>query len=257
MRHHQRGGGAELDGEVAVGDGVQRIAAHAVEAQLLRHELAVDRVAGAGQRGGAQRQAVDAAAAVGHALGVAREHLHVGQQVMAEGDRLGHLQVGEARQDGVGVLFGQVQQRPAQCAQQADDGVDLAAQPQADIGGDLVVARAAGVQALAGVTDQRGQACFDIQVNVFQVELPLEAAGLDLATDLRHAALDLGAVGLGDDSLLGQHGGMRQRTLDIEQGQALVEEHRSGVALHQVGHRFGEAGGPGFAFLGKLGGHGR
>ncbi|MNT33547.1 hypothetical protein D3C72_1694800 [compost metagenome] len=113
------------------------------------------------------------------------------------------------------------------------------------------------MQALAGIADQRGQARLDIQVDVFQVQLPFEAAGLDLALDLGHAALDPGAVGLGDDALLGQHGRVGQRTLDVEQGQALVEEHRGGVALHQVGHRFGEAGGPGFAFLGKLGGHGR
>ncbi|MNM67171.1 hypothetical protein D3C81_786910 [compost metagenome] len=177
--------------------------------------------------------------------------------MVAEGDRLGHLEVGEAGQDGVGVLFGQVQQRAAQGAQQADDVVDLAAQPQADIGGHLVIARAARVQALAGVANQRGQAGFDIQVDVLEVELPLERAGLDLATDLRHATLDLGAVRLGDDALLGQHGRMGQRPRDVEQRQALVEEDRCGVALHQVGHRFGEAGGPGFAFLGKLGGHGR
>ncbi|MNY28193.1 hypothetical protein D3C86_1621530 [compost metagenome] len=113
------------------------------------------------------------------------------------------------------------------------------------------------MQALAGVANQRGQAGFDIQVDVLEVELPLERAGLDLATDLRHATLDLGAVRLGDDALLGQHGRMGQRPRDVEQRQALVEEDRCGVALHQVGHRFGEAGGPGFAFLGKLGGHGR
>jgi hypothetical protein len=66
--HHQRGGGAELDGEVAVADGVERVGADAVEAELAGDELAVDRVGGAGQRGGAERQAVDALAAVGEAL---------------------------------------------------------------------------------------------------------------------------------------------------------------------------------------------
>ncbi|MGN5480558.1 hypothetical protein ACTMU2_38970 [Cupriavidus basilensis] len=128
------------------------------------------------------------------------------------------MQVGEARQDGVGVLAGQVQQRHAQRAEQRDDVVDLAAQPQADVGRDLVIARAARVQALAGIADQRGQARLDVQVDVFQVQLPFEAAGLDFALDLRHAARDLGAVGLGDDALLGQHGRMRQRPLDVEQG---------------------------------------
>jgi hypothetical protein len=60
VHHGQRGGGAELDGEVAVAHRVQAVLAHAVHAQGARHALAVQRVAGAGQRGGAQRQAVDA-----------------------------------------------------------------------------------------------------------------------------------------------------------------------------------------------------
>jgi hypothetical protein len=94
--------------------------------------------------------------------------------VVAEGDRLRHLHVGEARQDGVGVLLGQVQQGQAQLAQQADDVVHGAAHVEADVGGHLVVARTAGVQALAGVADQLGQALFDVQVDVFQVQQPFE-----------------------------------------------------------------------------------
>ena len=219
---------------------------------VLRHALAVDREGGAGQRGGAQRQAVDALAGVQHALGVAAEHLDVGQHVVAEGDRLRHLHVGKARHDGVGVLLGQVGQRAAQRLQQGDDVVDRGAHVQADVGRDLVVARAAGVQALAGVAHQFGQALFDVQVDVFQVEQPFEAAGLDLALDLGHAALDLGAVGGADDALRGQHLGVRERALDVEQGQALIEEDRSGVAFDEVGDGFGKARRPGFAFLGEL-----
>ncbi len=160
----------------------------------LRHGLAVERVAGAGQRRGAQRQAVDALAHVGHALGVAREHLHVGQHVVAEAHRLRHLQVGEAGHDHVGVLLGEVQQRLLQVGQQLGDQVDLAAQPQPHVGGDLVVAAAAGVQALAGIAHQLGQARLDVQVHVFEVELPVEGAGFDLAAICAMPALDGGVV---------------------------------------------------------------
>ena len=52
--------------------------------QRLGDGLAVERVAGAGERGRAERQAVGARAHVGHALGVAREHLDVGEQVVRE-----------------------------------------------------------------------------------------------------------------------------------------------------------------------------
>src|SRR5574343_999335 len=170
VHHHQAGGGGEFDGEVTVGHGVQRIVAHIVKTQQLRGVVAVDGEGGAGQRGGAQRQAVDALAAVGHALGVAAQHFHVSQHVVAEGDRLCHLQVGEARHHGVSVLLGQVQQAGLQLGNQRHDGVDLRAQPQADVGGNLVVTAAAGVQALAGVADLVGEAALDVHVYVFQVD---------------------------------------------------------------------------------------
>jgi hypothetical protein len=65
-------------------------------------------------------------------------------------------------------FLGHIHQRALQLAQQAGDQVDFAAQPQADVGGHLVVAAAAGVQALAGVAHQLRQARLDVQVHVFQ-----------------------------------------------------------------------------------------
>ena len=48
--------------------------------------------------------------AVGEAVAVALQHLHVGQQVVGQQHRLGALGVGVAGQDGVGVALGQVDQ---------------------------------------------------------------------------------------------------------------------------------------------------
>ena len=79
-----------------------------------------------------------------------------------------------------------------------NDSIDLAAQPKPSVGGDLVVARAAGVQPLAGVADQFGQALFDVEVYVFEFELPRELA-LDLFADLLQSALDRREIILGDD----------------------------------------------------------
>ena len=60
--HHRRGrGGLELDDEVAVGDGVDAVAADAAEAELAGDELAVERVGDAGEGAGAERQLVGAA----------------------------------------------------------------------------------------------------------------------------------------------------------------------------------------------------
>jgi hypothetical protein len=113
------------------------------------------------------------------------------------------------------------------------------------VGGDLVVARAAGVQALARVADQLRQARLDVQVHVLEVELPFEAPGLDLLVDLRHAAADRVEVGGGDDALRGEHVGMRQRAGDVGLPQPAVERHAGRVALDQLAHRLGEQRGPG------------
>ena len=175
---------------------------------------------------------------------------------MPERDRLRDLQVREAGHDRAGVLLGQIDQREAQSLQQIADAVDFAAQPQADVGRDLVVARAAGVQALAGIADQRRQARFDVQVHVFQIELPLELAALDFAPDLRHAALNRFQVVRADDLLRGQHRCVRERPFDVDEREPLVEEHRRRIAFDEFRHRLGEASRPGFAFFVQLGRHG-
>ena len=123
--------------------------------------------------------------------------------------------MGKTGQDHVNVLFGNGDQCLLQCNQQCAQHVDLAAQPQAYIGGNLVVAAAAGVQALAGVTDQLGQARFNVQVHVFEVEFPFEGAGFDFCAQRRHTALDGAMVGCADDALGRQHFGVRQTASDI------------------------------------------
>ena len=211
VHHGQAGCCGELNRKVAVTHGVQAVLADLRQALCIHHterardHFAVQRVAGAGQCGGAQRQAVDTAAHVGHPFGVAAEHLDVGQHVVAKTHGLRHLQVGEAGQDDLHVFLGNVHQRFLQVHQQPVDEVDLTTQPQAHVGGDLVVAAAAGVQAFASVTHQLGQTGLDVQVYVFQVQLPFKCTGQHLGRDLRHAALD-GCVVFGvDDALGGQH----------------------------------------------------
>ena len=69
-----------------------------------------------------------------------------------------------------------VEQRALERGEQLADGVDLVAQPQAQVGRHLVVARARGVQPLAGFADQRGQAPLDVEVHVLGVERPARSA---------------------------------------------------------------------------------
>ncbi len=79
--------------------------------------------------------------------------------------------------------------------------INAVTQPQADIGSDLVVTRAAGVQALSGIADQAGQSVLDVEVYIFQIQRPGELTAFEFTKNLRHAAFDIGQI-LGADDLL-------------------------------------------------------
>ena len=88
--------------------------------------LPVDRERRAGQRGRAQRALVQPLAGVGEPAAVAREHLDVGQQMMAEGDRLGRLQMREARHDGRRVRLRLARERELQRRERRIERIDAA-----------------------------------------------------------------------------------------------------------------------------------
>ena len=121
----------------------------------------------------------------------------------------------------------------------------VAAQPQAHVGRDLVVARAAGVQALAGVADERGQAPLDVEVHVLEVARPGELAALDLAP-YRAACRARSPRGRRPrgSSDRGEHSRVRERAGDVDVGEAPVEVDGRGVALDELGDRLAEAAGP-------------
>ena len=108
---------------------------------------------------------------------------------MAEAYRLGDLQVGKARHHHFRITFSQLYQRQLQRLNQQADLADFVAQPQADIGGDLVVAAATGVQTFAGIADFIGEEFFDVHVNIFQIQRPFDAAVFDVGQNLGHALL--------------------------------------------------------------------
>eukprot|EP01035_Chromulina_nebulosa_P034683 gene34683-biopygen22585 len=135
-----RGGGEIFDREVAVRHAVERIARRPVEAERRGRRIAIDRETRPGQRGRAQRAAIEPRARIGKAPAVARDHLMIGHQMMAERHRLRALQMRESRHHAVGMFFGARQQRILERDERRRDLVDGVAHPQFEVGRDLVVA---------------------------------------------------------------------------------------------------------------------
>jgi hypothetical protein len=92
------------------------------------------------------------------------------------------------------MVLRKIEQRPLRSLDQVDDLVDRCAQIEPSVGRNLVVARARGVQPLAGVADERSESLFDVGMNVFEVERPFESAGADFVEYLREAFLDRGEI---------------------------------------------------------------
>ena len=141
----------ELQHEVAIADGVDAVGRHFIEAQPPGDILAVDRQARAGQRGRPERQTIGPPAAIGQSLPVALELFAVGQPIVRGQHRLGTLHMGIARQDDLGIAFAPADQRPLHIPQPRANYVNRLADPQPQIGRDLIVAAAGGMEFAAHV----------------------------------------------------------------------------------------------------------
>ena len=81
------------------------------------------------------------------------------------------------------------------------DIVDCATHVQTDIGRDLIVSGTSRMQTLSGIPDQIGQTAFNIHMNVFERNLPVETVIGDFLRNLFQAAHDIGKI-LRTDNLL-------------------------------------------------------
>ena len=126
----------------------------------------VDRQRRAGQRTGAERRHVESLDGGDEPVDVAGQRPAVGQQVVGEQHRLGPLEVGVAGQVGVAGRLGPGQQHVLQGDDEPGDGDQLALAPQPQVGGDLVVAAAGGVQLGAGGAGELGDPALDGGVDV-------------------------------------------------------------------------------------------
>src|SRR5262249_27847011 len=130
--------------------------------------------------------------------------------------------------------------------------VDGLAQPEAEIHRHLVVARARGVEAPGGGADQLAQPRLDIGMDVLELYLEGEAAFGDLGLDLVEAKRDGLAVGLTEDALANQHGGVGPAAGDVLAPEAAVDADRGVDPLHDLRRAAGETAAPHAILRGTL-----
>jgi hypothetical protein len=184
----------------------------------------------------------------------APEHPHVGEQVVAEVDRLGALQVGVAGQRPVEVVLGQRDERLGQVFNPLNRGVGVSSGEHGHIGRDLVVARAPRVQTPARTPDQFGQAPLDRHVNVLVAVGERKAAIGQLGANPLQALAQGLPVGGRNDALGGEHLGVGDRLIDVVRTQPPVKAQRIVQAPKAVVGGLSKAGdGANYAMPGRPG----
>ena len=218
-------------------DGVHAVRRHGREAELPGDGFAVHRVGHAGECSAAEREHVGPGAGLPEALCVPAEHLEVGQHVVGEEHGLGPLEMRVARHHGVGVSFGQPDQRDAQPVDSVQDVADGLLHVQAHVDGDLVVARPRRVELPSRLADRLEQPALDVHVDVFELGPPGEVAVLDPLADGHQPVDDGRSLVIGDDPLPAEHPGVRDRARDVLAVQPAVVVDRYGVGRGDVVHR--------------------
>ena len=108
------------------------------------------------------------------------------------------------------------------------------------------------MQTFASVADQLGQAGFDIEVYVFECQLPFETAVFNLGPNLRHACGNRAVVFFRNNALVAQHLGVRQTGGNVGLPQTFVKENAGRVALNQFAHGLREQRRPRLGFFVEL-----
>jgi len=169
----------------------------------------------------------------GETLEVARQGPGVRQQVVTEENGLRPLEVGVTGDQGPAIARNAVEQDPDELAQGLLDFGQPPFEPQAYVGGDLIVARSRGVQPPPGITHQLDEARLHRHVDVLVFRSGLPGASGQFFPDLLEPARERLAVLGRDDPGLGEHRGVGQGGLEVLIGDLEVEFERRGEVVEQ------------------------
>ena len=198
-----------------------------LEAEVVGDGIAVDLPVDAGEGAGAERHHRGAVEGELEAQHVAGEHPEVGEQVVAEVDRLGALQVGVAGHRPVAMALGQLEQPLHRRAGELDRPQRVRLDDHRHVGGDLVVARAAGVQLAGQRADLLAEQALDRHVDVLVGLLELEAVLAHAGPDPLEPGVDLRQLGRRRAHRSAQAAGVRLGLVDVVGRQPPVELDRA------------------------------
>lgn len=240
-RYVSHEGGAplqRLDDKVAVRDAGHAVVHEPVEAEFLGHGGAVDTERIAGERATAEGRPVDASACLAQALQVARKGKGVREQPVGPADGLRALQVRVAGHDELELGFCARGDDAQEGDEMGIDGIELGAQPQAHVSGDLVVARAASMQlARRGRPDELAEAPLVGRVDVLVgIGVDGEAVLAPLGLDGAQALLNRRELGSGQDAGMGIGARVSDGAGDVLGVEGAVVRKRGVVLHHQWVH---------------------
>ena len=244
MNHANGGGGEKLKRGIARRHAVEAVRRGRGEAERVRHRRAVERERAAGERARAERRMCEARASVGKTRGVARKHLFKREPVVREPHRLRALQVRVTGQHRARVLGGACEQHRAQLKQPRARGERGVAQIQREVGGDLVVAAAPGVQAPGGVANFFAQPRFNVHVDVFERRVKTKRAALDFARNFAQPRDDARHVRRRHQPLRAEHPRVGDGAAQVVPRERAVEGDARAERFHARVGGGGEASAP-------------
>jgi len=236
---------AEAGQEVAIRYGVQRVLDEPVEAQEPSRVGAVDGKARPGERPRAKRAPVARVEDGDKARDVAPKARRVREQVVPERDRLRPLEVRVARERAVGVAAAQAREDVVEGKGVVGRGKRGFPGPEAKVGRDLVVARARGVQTLAGLAHELHEQALHAHVHVLVRRIEGKLAALRGPVDLPEPPLDGARVRRREQPGADEHARVGEAAQHVVGKERAVEREGARELLHLARGPTGEPSGPG------------